>query len=588
MAGPLKKGKLPADVLKMEETAKASQYLRAAVAKLRDFLPLEKETKMWQTFEQMYEFMEPTEESDFSMYMRKGFHQSYLKNKFQEAGIQIAIERKIPGYNRAVGSPIGQDQMVRGIISGTGAEIEPDQLNIINNKALMDLYNDVLRTSIYNLDIPHHVVQIRANKEVTPTTVNEFLRTYSHNIGGGASLLDKLDEINPRLTKDGYVKVLTGADEVKEMVDPRFIIDIDKNFHESRAIKIKEALGDNIYVVARTPSILRGIAPIWSGMQACLALQSTYRMSTTSTLAELANTVKKQERILLAGETNQIGNIPYGIFADICQGDAELPAKPFLEIAQDQELSQKYLENTIGCLGVIVPVLTEQFWLDQEKLGSIGFGTQFLMSLIIGDAYEEFMAMYNEIIHKFFTRILSKQKHLVPSMWKSIRWVIENVVITAMERIEKYNTVTEYFSGNQLTFMLSCLGGNVAALLTGSSKVGDWGLAYTRGILIREGWLRTGTSGFDMPAHIDMAASCSLRLEEGGLAELQGLRNPYNAKTFGYAPAKVSLAYCAALGRGDPWVISPFVKAAFADPSLTFNFKNPKESLIKGAEEVKE
>ena len=51
MAGPLKKGKLPADVLDMEATAKASQYLRAAVAKLRDFLPLEKETKLWKSLE---------------------------------------------------------------------------------------------------------------------------------------------------------------------------------------------------------------------------------------------------------------------------------------------------------------------------------------------------------------------------------------------------------------------------------------------------------------------------------------------------------------------------------------------------------
>ncbi|MHC1591653.1 MAG: coenzyme-B sulfoethylthiotransferase subunit alpha, partial [Candidatus Helarchaeales archaeon] len=508
-------------------------------------------------------------------------------NKFQEAGYKIALERRIPAYNRAVGSPIGQDQMVRGIISGTSFELEPDQLNMINNRALMDLHDDVLRTSIYNLDVPHHVVQIRANKEVTPESVNEFLRTYSHNIGGGASLLDKLDEIDPNLTKDGYVKVLTGADDVKDMVDSRFIIDIDKNFHESRAKKIKQALGENIYVVARTPTVLKGIAPVWSGMQACLALQSTYRMTTNSTLAEHAFTTKNQDRILLAGETGQIKNIPYGIIADLCQGDAELPAKPFLEVAQDLELSRKYLDQTLGCLNVIAPVLLEQFWMDQQVLGGFGYGTQMLMALIIGEAYDEFLSMTNEIIHKFFTRILAKGQKQVPKKWKSIRWVVENVVITALEKIEKYYTVLEYFSANQFTFMLSCLGGNVAALLTGSSKIGDWALAYTRAIILREGWLRTGTAGFDMPAHIDMGTSCSLRFEEGGLAELQGMRSPFNARIPGYATAKASIAYSAALGRGDPWVVSPFVKAAFSDPHLKFNFKNPKESLMKGAEEAR-
>lgn len=588
MAGPLKKGKLPADVLGMEDTAKASQYLRSAVAKLRDFSPLEKETKIWRSFEQMYEFMEPTEEADFSMYMRKGYHQSYLKNKFQEAGINIALERNIPAYNRALGTPVGQDQMVRGVISGTPTEIEPDQVNIINNQALRDLYNDVRRTCIYNVDIPHHVVQIRANKEVTPTTINEFLRTLAHNISGGASLLDKLDEIDPNLVKDGYIKAITGADEVKEMLDPRFVIDIDKNFHESRAEKIKQVLGESIYIVTRTPAVLSDIAPVWSGMQASLALMSTYRMTRTSTIAELAMTTKKKEQILLGGWNNEIGNIPFGVFADLCQGDAELPAKPFLEVAQDPELSCKYLQLTLECLTIIVPVLTEQFWMDYKILGGYGYGTQLLMSLITGDAYGQFMCMFNQIVHKFFTRIISRGKHLLPKKWKSIRWVIENVVAMAMDKIEKYHTVLEYFSGEQLTFLLSCLGGNIAALLTGSSKIGDWGLAYTRSILIREGWLRTGTAGFDMPAHLDLPNSCSLRLEEGGLAELQGLRSPYNSKIAGYATAKASLAYCAALGRGDPWVVSPFVKAAFSDPHLTFNFKDPRQSLIKGAEEVKE
>ena len=185
MAGPLKKGKLPADVLDMEATAKASQYLRAAVAKLRDFMHLEKDSKLWQTLEQMYEFMEPTEEYDYSMYQRPGYKQSMMKKKFQASGKEIAIERKIPAYNRAVGSPLGQDQIIRPILSGTEKQFDIDSLNFINNKAMKMLLDDVKRTIILNLDIPHHVVQIRAGKEVTPLTVNEYLKTVNHTIMGG-------------------------------------------------------------------------------------------------------------------------------------------------------------------------------------------------------------------------------------------------------------------------------------------------------------------------------------------------------------------------------------------------------------------
>ena len=256
MAGPLKKGKLPADVLDMEATAKASQYLRAAVAKLRDFLPLEKETKLWQSLEQIFQFMEPTEEFDFSMYQRPGFKQSMMKKKFQATGKEIAIDRKIPAYNRAVATPLGQDEIVRPLISGTEKEVELDTLNFVNNKALKMLVDDVRRTVMLNLDIPHHIVQIRAGKEVTPITVNEYLKTVNHAIMGGAVIQGQKTEIDPRITADGYCKVITGDPDVKSIIDSRFIIDIDKNFHPSRAEKLNKAIGDTVFLVGRAPSIL--------------------------------------------------------------------------------------------------------------------------------------------------------------------------------------------------------------------------------------------------------------------------------------------------------------------------------------------
>ncbi|MHA1799458.1 MAG: hypothetical protein ACTSVY_13515 [Candidatus Helarchaeota archaeon] len=586
MAGPLKKGKLPADVLGMEATAKASQYLRAAVAKLRDFLPLEKETKLWQTLEQIFQFMEPIEEYDFSMYQRPGYKQSALKKKFQATGKQIAIERRIPAYNRAVGTPIGQDEIVKPILSGTEKEIEFDTLNFINNKAMQMLVNDVKRTVMLNLDIPHHIVQIRAGKEVTPITVNEYLRTVNHAIMGGSVIQGQKTEIDPKLTDDGYCKVITGDLDVKSIIDPRFVIDIDKNFHPTRAEKIKEAIGDTIFLVGRAPSILANFSEKWVGMQATIGFLNTYRMTSTSTIADLAMTTKKQQKLLLGGTSNSLGNIPFGFFADICQAETDLPAKPFIEIANEsEELSLKYLDSAIKCMSVIIPILTECFHYDLEVLGGFNHSTALVISTVTANITEEFVGMINSIVASYFTRILKNKQTLVQKKWGAIRWLIENVVILAMERMEKYYTLMEYLNGDQRTYILTSLGANLAALLTGSSVIGSWAYSYVAGHLIKEGWLRSGTAGFTMPAHVGFPSSCSLRLEEGGIPELHGMNSPV-AITPGNAYAKVGIAYCAALGRGDPWVASPLVKVAFSDKSLSFNFKDPRESLIKGIEEI--
>ncbi|NHI91540.1 MAG: hypothetical protein EAX96_03485 [Candidatus Lokiarchaeota archaeon] len=587
MAGPLKKGKLPADVLDMESTAKASQYLRSAVAKLRDFLPLEKETKLWQTLEQIFQFIEPTEEFDFSMYQRPGFKQSMMKQQFQAAGKEISINRKIPAYNRAVATPIGQDEIIRPIISGTEKEIEMDVLNFINNKAMRTLVNDVRRTVMLNLDIPHHIVQIRAGKEVTPITVNEYLKTVNHAIMGGAVIQGQKTEIDPRITADGYCKVITGDPDVKSILDSRFLIDIDKNFHPSRAEKLNKVIGDTIFLVGRAPSVLANHAENWIGMQATIGFLNTYRMTSNSTIADLAMTTKKQQKILLGLNSNALGNIPFGFFADICQAESDLPAKPFIEIANESEdLSMQYLGSAVKCMGVIVPILTECFHYDLEVFGGLNHSNALLISTVTANVTEEFLGMVNSIIARYFTKILQTNKKLIDKKWGAIRWVIENIIILAMERMEKYFTLMEYLSGDQRTYILTNIGANIAALLTGSSVVGNWAYNYVAGHLIKEGWTRSGTAGFDMPAHIGFPASCALRLEEGGISELHGMNSPYLSMTPGNALAKVGIAYCAALGRGDPWVASPLVKVAFSDKSLSFNFKDPYDSLIKGIEEI--
>ena len=71
--------------------------------------------------------------------------------------------------------------------------------------------------------------------------MNQFLRSVQHTIGGGTILLDQTADVNPTLVSDAYCKIITGNDEIKDFVDPRFNIDIDAHFHESKVEKLKKA-----------------------------------------------------------------------------------------------------------------------------------------------------------------------------------------------------------------------------------------------------------------------------------------------------------------------------------------------------------
>jgi len=179
--------------------------------------------------------------------------------------------------------------------------------------------------------------------------------------------------------------------------------------------------------------------------------------------------------------------------------------------------------------------------------------------------------------------VINKQK-VVPTRWYNLRWVIETVVHEVMTTLEKYPTVMELlWSGAQRTFLLGSIAANIASLLSGSPTAGLWGLRYANALLVKEGWLRS-SAGIEMVDHIGMANSCSLRLEEGGLPELQGLNTPLNIYGMAQVYAMAGAGFCAALARGDPWVCSPIVKVAFADSNLKFNFKDPLKDIIAGAQ----
>ena len=203
---------------------------------------------------------------------------------------------------------------------------------------------------------------------------------------------------------------------------------------------------------------------------------------------------------------------------------------------------------------------------------------------LIADIQADFLDIMANLAHKYFSRITKANQTIVPTRWYNLRWVIETIVNEVMTTLEKYPTVMELlWSGIQRTFLLGSIAANMASILTGSTTAGIWGLRYTNSLLVKEGWLRSA-AGDEMIDHIGMPTSCSIRLEEGGLAELQGLNTPLNIYGMAQAYAMAGTGFCAALARGDPWVCSPIIKVAFADQHLKFNFKDPRLDIIAGAE----
>lgn len=147
--------------------AKETEYEYELSAIAKKFLPTEKNRLVFKTMKKIFG-IDPMMGIDVDMYKRGGFKQLRSKTEFAKWGRKIAVERGIPAYNRAVGIPLGQRALEPYIISGTDIIVDYDDLHHVNNAAIQQMLDDVKRTVILNLDIPHQVLQVRAGKEITP------------------------------------------------------------------------------------------------------------------------------------------------------------------------------------------------------------------------------------------------------------------------------------------------------------------------------------------------------------------------------------------------------------------------------------
>lgn len=575
-----------------DRRAKESEYTYELGKLVEKFLPTEKERLIYKSMEKTFG-LHPMSNVDPLMYKRHGYHQKARKEEFAEWGKKIAVERGIPSYNRAVGIPLGQRALEPYIISGTDVIVDYDDLHQVNNAAIQQMLDDIKRTVIINLDMTHRVLQVRAGKEITPETINLYLETVQHTIAGGAVAQEHMAEIHPGLTADAYCKIITGNDEIVDMIDRRFVINIDKvGFHPTRAALLKKAIGDTIYMVVRAPTIAvrmadGGVTYRWAAMQSSMAFISAYRLTGESIISDIAYAAKSAQVIQIGERTwfsrarsqNEPGGIPYGYYADIQQCDDLLPAEPYFKIiGEDLEQGRRYMRN-VAKAGTILALMTELLWYGLYMSGGLGFSTGVAAGAYCGNVVEDLLDNFAEIQHTSISRVKT-----VPPRWTRIKFITDMMIQAAMETYEKYPSLMEYhWGGAHRISLVGSLAGSAAAMLTGSPMIGQMSMNYAIGMLMKEGWVRTGWAGQEVQDHLGLAYSCAFRMDEGGLIEFRGPNTPYASYTAGHSSGAIGACLAAQLGRGRAWTCNPVIKVAFADPDLKFDFREPRLAIAKAA-----
>jgi methyl-coenzyme M reductase alpha subunit len=553
----------------------------------RQFMASEKKRELYSSLEKMFDAA-PMDAVDHQAYKHGGVQQSKTKQDYVEWGKRIAIERGIPSYNREMGIPLGQRYIEPVLISGTEIMIDHDDLNFYNNPAIHQMIDDVKRTVIVGLDVPHRVIQLRLGKEISPESMNLFMETMQHTLSGGAVIQEHMAESHPGLTRDAYAKITTGNDELIEQFDKRWVLDPDKECHPERAEMLKYGIGDRLFTVNRCHTLRGRMAD--GGAQArasaiavTMSFVAAYRLIGESVLSDIAYATRHAQAIYMGLPTwysrarpqNEPGGVPFGYMADFCTNEVELPATPFLKVASTDEGGAKRLADAIVEWGAIQEPFTDGAWYGIYMSGGLGFPSAGTI-LIHGNAVRDWLYRAVELLYTNW-----EGHERMPSKWNTIKTLVEVIATYFMETFEKYPTLYEMMWGGGLRgILIGAVASAVAAATTGDSMLGKQAYHYAIGFIEKEGWMRTGWGGQEVQEHCGLPFAASLRIEEGGLPELIGMNVPYISYTAAHNLAVN--CYCAMLGRGSAWACSPLVKIAFADPDLVFDFRHPALTVAKG------
>jgi len=526
-------------------------------------------------------------QSDKTVFAREGLNQSARKREFVEAGRKMSMSRGISMYDpvrcHLGGIPLGQRQLMTYEVSTTGVFVEGDDLHFVNNAAMQQMWDDIRRTVLVNMDLAHQTLQKRLGKEVTPETINEYLHVLNHAMPGAAVVQEHMVETHPGLVDDCYCKVFTGDEEMADDLEPQFVIPIDKLFPAKQAAQLKAAVGKSLWQAVHIPTTVSrtcdgGTTSRWSAMQLGMSFIGAYRMCAgEAAVADLAFAAKHAGVVQMADilparrarGPNEPGGIKFGNFADMIQGDRKYPHDP----------ARASLE-VVGA----GTMLFDQIWLGSYMSGGVGF-TQYATAAYTDNILDEYTYYGMDYIKDKYKVDWANpnEKDKVKATQDVVNDIATEVCLNGMEQYEQFPTLMEdHFGGSQRAGVLAAACGLSTSIATGNSNAGlnAWYLCM---LLHKEGWSRLGFFGYDLQDQCGSTNSLSVRPDEGAVGELRGPNYPNYAMNVGHQGEYAAIVGGAHYGRGDGWSLSPLIKVAFADPSLKFDFAEPRREFAKGA-----
>jgi len=504
-------------------------------------------------------------------YVYGGWRQSRVKSEFAELSKRIERERGVPLYNPERHQfGLGQRLLIPYKISGTNVVTDGESFHQINNPAIQQMVDDIKRTGIMALDMAHKTLTTRLGRVVTPETVNQYLETVNHTMVGGAVAQEHMHEVNPGLMRDCYIKVFTGDDALADQIDKRFLIDINRNFKPEVAERLKKAVGPGLWQVAHLPTIVVRLADgsathRWHSMQTAMAFIAAYNLQGEAAVSDFILTAKHARWIYLgtpawfgrARGQNELGGVPFGYIGDMVQ----TPMDDLLEYAFQvspvaQHIEQVYLFNMMsGGIGAVAAVA----------------------SIYTNDLFDSLLSWCYDYVEKKHGFARSK-----PS-FDTIKDVTTAVCTYARELIDRYPLISDtWWSGLIQTFNISLAVATSVGWATANSQAVALGVAFTHQVL-KEIAGRLGWAGHDTQDAVVAAQSGSVQTDEGVPLELHGFNWPIHSYIAAHMHAYTTGAAAAHAARGDAWVLSPYVKVAFSDPSLLFDWHNPRRAIALGA-----
>ena len=520
-------------------------------------------------------------------YKFNGYHQSPRKEEFVKASRAVEMDRGISMYDpvrcHLGGIPLGQRQLMTYEVSGTGVFVEGDDLHFVNNSAMQQMWDDIRRTVIVNMDLAHQTLQKRLGKEVTPETINEYLHVLNHAMPGAAVVQEHMVETHPGLVDDCYVKVFTGDQELADDLEPQFVLDVEKLFPAKQAQALSAAVGKSLWQAIHIPTTVSrtcdgGTTSRWSAMQIGMSFIAAYRMCAgEAAVADLSYAAKHAGVVQMASHLparrargpNEPGGIKFGLFSDIIQANRKYPNDP-----------AKASLEVVGA----GTMLYDQIWLGSYMSGGVGF-TQYATAAYtdnILDEYTYYGMDYIKDKYKVDWRNPSPSDKVKPTQ-EIVNDIATEVCLNGMEQYEQFPTLMEdHFGGSQRAGVLAAACGLSGSIATGNSNAGlnAWYLCM---LLHKDGWSRLGFFGYDLQDQCGSANTLSIRGDEGAIGEVRGPNYPNYAMNVGHQGEYAAIVGGAHYGRGDAFCFDPRVKICFADPALKFDFAEPRREFAKGA-----